>query len=275
MEPKSNDAFLQDDAGRTIAEHAEQCREAFDKYMAIPQTSYDPTIMEDQRARFVCWEADMDEFRTSDAWFYYQLRLNLRVVKRIHRHLDFILSTLTRLNLINESAETATAKKRRLLESGRAEATKTVEYSSNADTGGYQGESDVYLITCTIYGTVTLLRRCFNQVRRSAEIARAGENGHVYIWECRAPSHKLITFQHESEYRKHIHTEHNIPMSRITESKLGSYTMPPKKETCFLALQEISCDGDDSTEGKDSNLLPRDDGPYLVEEADDEVSGKD
>lgn len=46
------DVFLQDDLSPTIAEHAAQCQSLFHKYMIMPEIMPDPTIIDDQLARF-------------------------------------------------------------------------------------------------------------------------------------------------------------------------------------------------------------------------------
>ena len=59
------DVFLQDDLGPTIAEHASQCSHLFKKCMAVPNLAPDPTLMDDQRARFTLWASNMDVFGCS------------------------------------------------------------------------------------------------------------------------------------------------------------------------------------------------------------------
>lgn len=190
-----DDVFLQDDIGLTIAQHALQCSQAFQEYMTNPQTTHDPTIMDDQMARFTLWASNMDVFGPPNVSWDYRLRYSPTVVEIIHQLLDVILNTLTfckssprcisakyiflsncvhmLVRPIDKSVETPTTKKRRTSESGRAEVTETFDYSSDTDSQEDQGEKSVSLITYTIGGTVSQLCLLSNAVRRSAKIARA------------------------------------------------------------------------------------------------------
>ncbi len=190
-----DDVFLQDDTGLTIAQHALQCSQAFQECMASPQTTHDPTIMDDQMARFTLWASNMDVFGPPNVSLDYRLRYSPTVVEIIHQLLDVILNTLSFCEFfprrkssslcfclidvhilvkpMDKSVETPTTKKRRTSESGRAEVTKTIDYSSDTDSEGDQGGRSVSLITYTIGGTVSQLCLLSNAVRRSAKITRA------------------------------------------------------------------------------------------------------
>lgn len=89
------DVFLQDDLGPTIAEHALQCSHLFKKYMAMPQIAPDPTLMDDQLARFTLWASNMDVFGPLNVSLDYRLRYSPTVVEIIHQLLDVICNSLT------------------------------------------------------------------------------------------------------------------------------------------------------------------------------------
>ena len=89
------DVFLQDDLRPTIAEHATQCRSLFHKYMVVPGIVPDPTIMDDQLARFSLWASNMDVFGPLNVSLDYRLRFSPIAVDIIHQLLDIICDTLT------------------------------------------------------------------------------------------------------------------------------------------------------------------------------------
>ena len=70
----NDDVFLQDHLGPTIAEHALQCTHLFQKYMAMPEITPDPTLMDDQFARFTLWTSNMDVFGPLNVSLDYRLR---------------------------------------------------------------------------------------------------------------------------------------------------------------------------------------------------------
>lgn len=88
------DVFLQDDPSPTIAEHATQCQSLFDKYMVIPGIVPDPTIMDDQRARFSLWASNMDVYGPLNVSLDYRLRFSPIAADIIHQLLDIIHDTL-------------------------------------------------------------------------------------------------------------------------------------------------------------------------------------
>lgn len=89
------DVFLQDGLCPTIAEHATQCNTLFHRYMAVPQILPDPTVMDDQLARFTLWTSNMDVYAPPNVSLDYRLRFSPTVVEIIHQLLDVIVDTLT------------------------------------------------------------------------------------------------------------------------------------------------------------------------------------
>ena len=89
-----NDVFLQDDLCSTIAEHALQCQSLFRKYMAVLEIVPDPTVMDDQLARFTLWATNMDVYGPLNVSLDYRLRYSPIVVEIIHQLLDVICDTL-------------------------------------------------------------------------------------------------------------------------------------------------------------------------------------
>ena len=88
------DVFLQDDLCPTIAEHAMQCDSLFKKYIAAPEIMPDPTMIDDQQARFRLWASNMDVYGPLNVSLDYRLRYSPTVVEIIHQLLDVICDTL-------------------------------------------------------------------------------------------------------------------------------------------------------------------------------------
>jgi hypothetical protein len=88
------DVFLQDDLRPTIAEHAAQCRSLFHKYLVMPGILEDPTIMDDQLARFTLWAINMDVWGPLNVSLDYRLRFSPTAADIIHQLLDIICDTL-------------------------------------------------------------------------------------------------------------------------------------------------------------------------------------
>lgn len=88
------DTFLQDDPRKTIAEHATQCQSLLRKYMAKPEIVPDPTIMDDQLARFSLWASDMDVYGPPHVSLDYKLRSSPTAADIIHQLLDVVHDTL-------------------------------------------------------------------------------------------------------------------------------------------------------------------------------------
>lgn len=89
------DVFLQDGLCPTIAEHATQCNSLFHRYMIMPEIVPDPTVMDDQLARFTLWASNMDVYGPLNLSLDYRLRFSPTVVEIIHQLLDVICDTLT------------------------------------------------------------------------------------------------------------------------------------------------------------------------------------
>ncbi|KAB8074428.1 hypothetical protein BDV29DRAFT_191002 [Aspergillus leporis] len=131
------DIFLQDDLCPTIAEHATQCNSLFHRYMIMPEIVPDPTIMDDQLARFTLWASNMDVYGPLNVSLDYRLRFSPTVVEIIHQLLDVICDTLTSCNDVDPA------------------------------------EDNISKITDIVGGTVTRLFRLSNAVRKSAKADRA------------------------------------------------------------------------------------------------------
>lgn len=89
-----DDVFLQDDLGPTIAEHATQCQSLFNKYITMSDTVPDPTIMDDQLARFSLWTSNMYVYGLPNVSLDYRLRFSPTAADIIHQLLDLICDTL-------------------------------------------------------------------------------------------------------------------------------------------------------------------------------------
>jgi hypothetical protein len=88
------DLFLQDSPGSTVAEHATKCDLLFAEYMNRPEIAQDPTLLDDQLARFKLWASNMDVFGPSNVSLDYRLRYSPTVMQIIHQLLDVICSSL-------------------------------------------------------------------------------------------------------------------------------------------------------------------------------------
>ena len=196
----TEDVFLQDSLGLSIAEHASHCSDLFKRCIAVPRIAPDPTIMDDQRARFTLWTSNMDVFGPPNISLDYRLRYSPTVVGIIHQLLDVICNSLTSrkflfkhyninycLSLkevsttvkpIDEPTPTLSRKKRRISKSGNAEVTKMVEDdSSDTDSDEDRAQDNVSKITYTIGGTVTRLFRLSNAIRKSSKASRTHRIG--------------------------------------------------------------------------------------------------
>ncbi len=88
------DVFLQDDLGPTITEHAARCSHLFKKYMAVLEIVPDPTLMDDQLARFTMWTSNMEVFGPLNVSLDYRLRYSPTLVEIIHQLLEVICDSL-------------------------------------------------------------------------------------------------------------------------------------------------------------------------------------
>lgn len=88
------DVFLQDDLSPTIADRATRCQSLLHKYMVMPEIVSDPTIMDDQLARFSLWASNMDVYGPPNVSLDYRLRFSPVAADIIHQLLDIIIDTL-------------------------------------------------------------------------------------------------------------------------------------------------------------------------------------
>ena len=90
----SEDLFLEVSPGPTIAERATKCNRLFERYMDRPEILRDPTLIDDQLARFRLWASNMDVFGSPNVSLDYRLRYSPNIVQIIHQLLDVICSSL-------------------------------------------------------------------------------------------------------------------------------------------------------------------------------------
>lgn len=90
----NEDVFLQEGLCPSIAERATQCNSLFQRKMAITDIVPDPTIMDDQLARFTLWANNMDVYGPPNVSLDYRLRYSPTVVQILHELLDVIWETL-------------------------------------------------------------------------------------------------------------------------------------------------------------------------------------
>ncbi|RYP66402.1 hypothetical protein DL771_007811 [Monosporascus sp. 5C6A] len=168
------DVFLQDGLCPTIAEHATQCNSLFHRYMVVPEIVPDPTVMDDQLARFTLWASNMDVYGPLNVSLDYRLRFSPTVVEIIHQLLDVICDTLTSLKPIDDPPQTPSRKRQRISEHGHSEFKRRADDdASDSDSDVDQAEKNISKITDTIGGTITRLFRLSNAVRKSAKANRA------------------------------------------------------------------------------------------------------
>ncbi|PLB51603.1 hypothetical protein P170DRAFT_349784 [Aspergillus steynii IBT 23096] len=149
------DVFLQEDLSPTIAEHATQCQSLFHKCIVIPEIVPDPTIMDDQLARFALWASNMDVYGPPNVSLDYRLRFSPVAADIIHQLLDIIYDTLLSLN--GNSGFTR----------------RSDDDTSDSESDIDPAEENMLKITETIGGTLTRLFRLSNAVRKSAKTNRA------------------------------------------------------------------------------------------------------
>ncbi|KAJ5242229.1 uncharacterized protein N7469_000556 [Penicillium citrinum] len=188
------DVFLRENNGPTIAERTSLCTEFFEKYMALSNLIPDPTLIDDQLARFTLWASNMDVFGPAHVSLDYRLRYSPTVVEIIHQLLQVICNSLKSrqwlqyrppgkvfiglignlriVQPLDDPPQTPIGKKRRLSGSGNAEVTKRVDDSSDTDSDEDQVQKNVKLVTFTIGETVTRLFRLSNAIRKSAKESR-------------------------------------------------------------------------------------------------------
>ncbi|ETS76986.1 hypothetical protein PFICI_10860 [Pestalotiopsis fici W106-1] len=171
-----DDVFLQDDLSQTIAEHATRCQSLFHKYMVRPEIVPDPTIMDDQLARFSLWASNMDVYGPLNVSLDYRLRFSPTAAEIIHQLLDIICDTLTSLKPIDHRPppQTTSRKRQRISAHGDSEVMRRGDDdASDSDSDVDSAEGNILKITETIGGTLTRLFRLSNAVRKSAKANRA------------------------------------------------------------------------------------------------------
>ncbi|CAH0001002.1 unnamed protein product [Clonostachys byssicola] len=154
------DVFLQDDLGPSIAEHAAQCQSLIHKYMDMTEIVPDPTIMDDQRARFSGWVFDSDVYRPPNVSLDYKLRFSPTAVDSIHELLDIIRDTLLSRDR---------KRQRTNLEITR----RGNDDASDSDSDADPAEENRVKIVKDIGGTITRLNRLSKAARESAKANRA------------------------------------------------------------------------------------------------------
>ncbi|KAI1742073.1 hypothetical protein F4680DRAFT_412793 [Xylaria scruposa] len=170
------DIFLQDDLGPTIAEHATHCSSLFHKCMAIPDIVSDPTIMDDQLARFILWASNMDVYGALNVSLDYRLRFSPLIVDIIHQLLDVVCDVLESLKPIEDlvRVQFLSRKRQRIFEHGDSEIDRRDdEDARDSDSDVDQAAENTLKIVETIGGTITRLFRLSNAVRKSAKVNRA------------------------------------------------------------------------------------------------------
>ncbi|KAI7765454.1 hypothetical protein LZL87_007205 [Fusarium oxysporum] len=170
---KPEDIFLKEISGPTIAEHALKCTELFQKNMAMPNIIPDPTIMDDQLARFTLWASNMDVFGPPNISLDFRLRYSPNIVDILHQLLDVIYSSLMELKPIAEPPPTPSRKKRRISISDQVRVVESEDNTSDIDSDEDQANKNTSLLTYTISGTLTRLFRLSNAIRKSAKTSRA------------------------------------------------------------------------------------------------------
>ncbi|KAL8940898.1 MAG: hypothetical protein Q9216_002559 [Gyalolechia sp. 2 TL-2023] len=172
------DLFLKDDPGPTIAEHAHQCSRLFKDCMHLPAIVRDPTVLDDQLARFTLWTSNMDVFGPLNISLDYRLRYSPTVVDIIHQLLNVVYASLNSLKPPETVLPTPTAKRRRITEEGSMQVTKRVaDDSSDSDDEESRIQSVESILVHTIGGTVTRLLRLSNAIRKSATASRTRKIG--------------------------------------------------------------------------------------------------
>ncbi|KAJ0381907.1 hypothetical protein COL922a_013617 [Colletotrichum nupharicola] len=174
-EESMEDVFLQDNLGPTIAEHATQCRSLFHNYLAMPEILEDPTIMDDQLARFTSWASNMDVWGPHNVSLDYRLRFSPTAEDIVHQLLDIICDTLLSLKRIDDGPPHITSRKRqRISAQGSSKVTRRSDYdTSDSESDVDPAEGNILKVKETIGGTITQLFRLSNAARGSAKANRA------------------------------------------------------------------------------------------------------
>ncbi|KAJ8129229.1 hypothetical protein O1611_g4404 [Lasiodiplodia mahajangana] len=155
------DVFLQDDPGPTLIEHALQCSNFFQKYLAMPEIVSDSTLIDGQLARFTLRESNMDVFSPPNVSLDY--RLSLIQVTIIVKPCD-------------SPSQILSSKRQRISQNGHIKTPRNInDNSGDSDSNKDQARKNVSIITYTICGTITRLFRLHNAIRQSAKASRANK----------------------------------------------------------------------------------------------------
>ncbi|XWW93929.1 hypothetical protein V2A60_001868 [Cordyceps javanica] len=174
----TEDVVLQEAPCPTIAEHATQCNSLFQRKMAIADIVPDPTIMDDQLARFTLWANNMDVYGPLNVSLDYRLRYSPTGVKILHQLLDVICETLDSLQPVDGQGPPNQKRKEQCIgENNASKVARRTEDDSSSDSDSEldQAEENISKITIAIHGTITRLFRLSNALRRSARANRAHE----------------------------------------------------------------------------------------------------
>ncbi|KAM0742908.1 hypothetical protein ACQRIT_003085 [Beauveria bassiana] len=227
---QTDDVFPQNDKGLTIAQHAQQCIEAFKTCTVAPQTKYHPFLWNADRALFNAWVHDVKFLGPPDVSLDDWLRDGpTSEGEQIHKLLNVIEGTVMLLARSGRSAKTPTIVQRRTSESGQEDAAKTLMHSSETDGEGDEDQRHVDTTIPKLSKAVMRLRALSNKLRQSW--MRDMENADVYIWECRAPSHPLRIFHREDELKEHFRTYHEIPEAHVQNLSDAARRPNPQNNT--------------------------------------------
>ncbi|KAL6872245.1 hypothetical protein HDV57DRAFT_524576 [Trichoderma longibrachiatum] len=168
---------VQEGSCLTVADHAEKCNSLFQECMILQGIVLDPTIIDDQRARFATWTSDMDVYGPLHGSLDYRLRYVPSSVELIHQLLDVICDTLSSLKPLNDLSRGTRGTRTRMPEyNDPEELRKDEDGSSDAVTYLNQAEENAFKITERIGGTLSRLIRLSKAAR---ELAKANRN-HSY-----------------------------------------------------------------------------------------------
>ncbi|KAM3537783.1 hypothetical protein ARSEF1564_009298 [Beauveria bassiana] len=177
---RDDDDFLQNDKGLTIAQHAQQCIEAFETCTVAPQTKYHPFLWNAVRALFNAWVHDVKFLGPPDVSLDEWLRDGpTSEGEQIHKLLNVIEGTVMLLAGSGKSVKTPTIVQRRTSESGQEDATKTLMHSSETDGEGDEDQRHVDTTILKLSKAVMRLRSLSDKLRQSW--MRDMENADVYI----------------------------------------------------------------------------------------------
>ncbi|XDG05266.1 hypothetical protein ABKA04_004881 [Annulohypoxylon sp. FPYF3050] len=297
MDDFMEDVLLQEGLRPTIAEHAAQCNSLFRRYIVLSETVPDPTIMDDQLARFKLWTSNMDVFGPPNVSLDYRLRFSPTIVDIIHQLLKVIYDTLTSFN--NKLSFPPVPPTQECPYCGIIVEFKNVEKSTlwNDHVIG-----DLEPFICVFPQCLETIQHEAGPLTFESSKAWIGhmQISHGHKWECRAPSHDPIIFDQETQYQEHSIQEHGVPeayvgtlthaarrtvLDKFLECPFGDDFQSPEnaepsavfssealqlhvaahqKEIALLTLQKLRSDEDENAEDIDSNQPLEDDGTGLA-----------